>query len=217
MGYRGKTAERERARELRAEAWTLQDIATELGVAKSSVSLWVRDVAFTPRPRNRGNNVTRPHPLHLARLDEIEETRRWAHEVLGDLSPRDRFLAGIGLYAGDGAKVGLDVRFANSDPDLVRFFCSWLREFFDVDESRLRVRLYLHEGLDLEAATVHWQAVTGIPASQFQQPYRAAADATRRKTKHVYGCCHVGFGCARTKRKVLGLLEALVSWAGDPG
>jgi AraC-like DNA-binding protein len=48
MGYGGKVTERHRARELRAEAWTLKDIAAELGVSKSSVSLWVRDVDFVP-------------------------------------------------------------------------------------------------------------------------------------------------------------------------
>ena len=37
MGYGGKFVERERARELRAQSWTLQEIADELGVAKGSV------------------------------------------------------------------------------------------------------------------------------------------------------------------------------------
>ena len=32
MGYRGKTDEQDRARSLRAQAWTLQEIADELGV-----------------------------------------------------------------------------------------------------------------------------------------------------------------------------------------
>jgi hypothetical protein len=27
---------------------------------------------------------------------------------------------------------------------MIDFFCRWLRAFFDVDESRLRVNLYLH-------------------------------------------------------------------------
>ena len=52
MGYGGKFVARERARELRAQSWTLQEIADELGVAKGSVSVWVRDVDFTPKPRN---------------------------------------------------------------------------------------------------------------------------------------------------------------------
>jgi transcriptional regulator with XRE-family HTH domain len=51
MGYRGKVEEQERARVLRARNMTLQGIATALGVAKSSVSRWVRDVPFTPSKR----------------------------------------------------------------------------------------------------------------------------------------------------------------------
>ena len=49
---------------------TLQDIATELGVAKSSVSLWVRDVPFTPSKRRTGPR-RRPHPMHEAKLAQI--------------------------------------------------------------------------------------------------------------------------------------------------
>jgi IS30 family transposase len=48
VGYRGKLEERQRARQLRAQAWTLREIADELGVATSSVSVWVRDVPFDP-------------------------------------------------------------------------------------------------------------------------------------------------------------------------
>jgi hypothetical protein len=44
---RRKDEERRRARELRAEGRSLNAIAAELGVAKSSVSVWVRDM---PRP-----------------------------------------------------------------------------------------------------------------------------------------------------------------------
>ena len=73
MGYRGKVEEQERARVLRARNMTLQDIATELGVAKSSVSLWVRDVPFTPSKRRTGRR-SRPHPAHEAKLAQIAAT-----------------------------------------------------------------------------------------------------------------------------------------------
>src|ERR1700681_2829052 len=46
VGYRGEVEWQKTARQARAEGRTLVDIATELGVAKSSVSLWVRDVPF---------------------------------------------------------------------------------------------------------------------------------------------------------------------------
>lgn len=91
MGYRGKVAEQNRACDLRAEAWTLQEIADELGVAKSSVSLWVRDVVFVPKPRHRPTFVS-PNPLHLAKLAQIEEMNQWGADRIGVLSD-DAFLA----------------------------------------------------------------------------------------------------------------------------
>lgn len=76
MGYRGKLAEQERARELRAEAWTLQEICDELGVAKSSVSLWVRDVTFTPKPRRNANYGGRDRPPNKLQRRRRTRSRR---------------------------------------------------------------------------------------------------------------------------------------------
>ncbi|MBV8560778.1 MAG: helix-turn-helix domain-containing protein, partial [Acidimicrobiia bacterium] len=61
MGCRGKLEEQAKARDLRAAGLTMDEIAEKLGVSKSSVSLWVRDVPFEPRPikskaRRRGPN-----------------------------------------------------------------------------------------------------------------------------------------------------------------
>ena len=56
MGYGGKYLERTRARELRAEAWTLQEIATELGVCEE---LGVASGCETSSSRrSRGTAVT---------------------------------------------------------------------------------------------------------------------------------------------------------------
>lgn len=159
MGYRGKLAEQERARELRARAWTLQEIATELGVAKSSVSLWARDVDFDPSARtnrNYGARRRRPHAQRDRKLAEIARLDSEGRERIGQLSRRDAFVAGVALYAGEGAKTDGCVSMANTDAGLLSFFCTWLREFFVVDEHRRRARIYLHEGLALAASTSYW-------------------------------------------------------------
>lgn len=215
MGYRGKVQEQERARELRAQAWTLQEIADELGVAKSSVSLWVRDVEFDPASRRSARTGRRPrgadHPLRRRKLQQIEELRQAGRRQIGDMSDRDLLLAGLGLYAGDGVKGDKSVGFANSDPRMVGLFCRWLRHTFEVDESRLRVSLYLHQGLDLARANQHWAAVTGIPVHQFLKPYRAVPDPSIRRNKHEFGCAHVSYNCTRTQRSILGLMDALLN------
>jgi transposase len=46
-----KTDERRRARELRAQGWSIKEIERSLGVSRSSVSSWVRDVELTVEQR----------------------------------------------------------------------------------------------------------------------------------------------------------------------
>jgi transcriptional regulator with XRE-family HTH domain len=212
VGYRGKIEERQRARELRALGWTYDDIASELGVSKSSVSLWARDVAFVvpPSPRRRGRQRA-PSRLQVAKEEEIDRLRRDGRERVGQLSEREFLIAGIALYAGEGGKRDGKVTFANTDPRMIDFFCRWLRHFFVIDESRLRVALYLHEGLDLDAAIAFWSALTAIPPSQFTKPYRAVADSSIRGARHRFGCPAVRYSCSRTHRAVLGLIEALLT------
>jgi hypothetical protein len=100
---------------------------------------------------------------------------------------------------------------------MIAFFCSWLRHFFAVDEARLRMRVYLHEGLDLEAAEHFWSGITNIPRAQFRAPYRAKADPTIRLSKHDHGCAYVRYSCSRTHREVMGLVRALLSSEAIPG
>jgi transcriptional regulator with XRE-family HTH domain len=209
MGYRGKTVERQRARELRARAWTLQEIADELGVSRSSASLWVRDVEFEPKPRQRPV-FRNPSSLHLKKLAEIEAADAWARTYVASLSEDAFFAAGIALYAGEGAKGDGEVIFANTDPAMIRFFCTWFRRYFVVDESRLRLRVYLHEGLDLDAAQRFWSDVTAVPLGQFRQGYRAPADSTIRTNKHEHGCAYVRYTCSTTHRRIMGLVRALL-------
>ena len=128
MGFRGKQVEQARARELRAQAWTLQEIARHLEVSRSSVSLWVRDVHFEPRPRSRERRRG-PNQLQRAKAAEIDRCRLAGIQRVGRLTEREFLMAGLALYAGDGAKTGFSINFANSNSELVRFFCVWLRHF----------------------------------------------------------------------------------------
>lgn len=217
MGYRGKLAEQEQARKLRADGHYVADIAERLGVSKSSVSLWVRDVEIEPLRRRLSHRTGRAHPQHLARLAEIDECNRLGVERIGVLSDEALLASGVALYAGEGSKNEGKVLFANTDHGMVAFFCFLLRRFFDIDEKRMRARVYLHKGLDLDAAETFWCEVTGIPSAQFQAPYRAEPDSTIRRNKHEHGCVYVYYCCSRTHREIMGLVRALLASQAIPG
>lgn len=216
MGCRGKVREREEARHLRAQGMTMPDIAERLGVSRSSVSLWTRDIEVEITRRNPVWR-DRTHPWRARREAEIERLKGEARERFGAMDERDFFVAGVALYAGEGAKTDGAVRFANSDPRMILFFCTWLRRFFQIDESRLRLCLYLHEGLDLDAANEFWSNLTDMPMSQFVKPYRAVPDPSIRHAKHLMGCPSVRYNCSHTHREIMGLVQALLSSRAFPG
>ena len=208
MGYGGKLAEQVRARELRAAGWTMPAIAAELGVARSSVSYWVRDMPYVRPPRTGANRG--PNRLQQAKTAEIERLRAEGTATIGQLSDRELLVAGLALYIGEGAKKDGLVSFADSDPAIIAFYCAWFRYFFEPDHSRLRIRVYLHEDCDLNEANTFWSQLSDIPVTQFSAPHRVRVAATRRQRRHVYGCAHVRYSSAATHRKLMGLIEALL-------
>jgi hypothetical protein len=201
---------------MRAAGWTLADIAAELGVARSSVALRVRDVQFAAQPRRRA-------PPARTKCLAAEEGGR-DPSVACRRQGANRAIKREGVpcrrrrpVCREGSKADRKVVFANTDSRMVAFFCAWLRRFFSVDEDRLRVRVYLHQGLDLNAAEQHWSEVTKIPLSQFGRPYRAASDSTIRATKHEFGCAYVTYSCSLTHRSIMGLIAALLSSESHSG
>jgi hypothetical protein len=195
----------------------MDEIAARLGVSKGSVSLWTRDVPFQPRliptkARRRG-----PNALQRRKQEEIDRLRAEGLARVGRLDRQQFLVAGAALYAAEGSKAGWEVAFANSDPRMVLFFCAWLRTFFTLDESRLRLRIYLHQGLDLDAAVAYWTRLTAIPPGQLIKPYRAAPDPSIRRVKHVYGCVTVRYTSSETHRAIMGIVDALLASSALPG
>ena len=97
MGYRGKLAERQQARLLRGAGLPLAEIAPRLGVSKSSVSLWVRDVPFDPLPRPPRGRRRAPNALQRRRQAEIDRLVAEGRDRIGQLSEREFLVAGVAL------------------------------------------------------------------------------------------------------------------------
>ncbi|MEV7544966.1 hypothetical protein [Streptomyces sp. NPDC089915] len=164
---------RDRARELRLQGMTYDQIQLELGCSKSSISLWVRDL---PKPERRasplGTNMERAQQgrreAHDRRKAAYETTRTAAREAVGTITERELFLIGIALYWAEGAKARPhhQVKFVNSDPDMIRTFLAWLR-MMGVTDDRLRFTLQIHETADVIASEEYWAEVVGLDASHF--------------------------------------------------
>jgi transposase-like protein len=129
-----KTEQREEARRLRRdEGASIKEIARRTGAAQSSISRWVRDIELTDDQRAdlriaaySGHVKGRTMNAKLrreARVIAQEEGRMLA--AGGDAF----FAAGCMLYWAEGSKGRNQINFANSDPEMVRFFVRFLRTY----------------------------------------------------------------------------------------
>ena len=124
---------REQARELRIQGLSYNEIVAQLGVSKSSVSLWVRDIPCPERfayvhSERRLEGLRKFNEARSAR--HAAETETAAAEI-GELTDREVLIAGAIAYWCEGAKNKPNrkanrVVFINSDPGLIRFFLRFL-------------------------------------------------------------------------------------------
>ena len=196
---------RARARELRTQGMDYEEIAEALGVAKGSVSLWVRDLPTPARLsyaecRKRSAEGARRYwaaerPAREARRAAAREA---ASAQIGELTDRELLIAGAIAYWCEGTKNKPHrrddrVAFMNSDPSLIRFFLRFL-DTAGTPRTDLAFRVFIHESADVESAQRFWLEITGAPPEQFlTPPLKRHNPTTVRKNvgENYHGCLRV--------------------------
>jgi transcriptional regulator with XRE-family HTH domain len=221
MGYIGKLREKLKARELRKKGLSIKEIQKRLKVSRSSVSLWVRDIKLNKKQLEKLYLNKKSGALKgsiIAAMNKIKEREMFTQKLnkegekeIGKMSKRDRFIAGVALYCGEGSKTDGEVSFANSDPKIIKFMVKWFQEFCNISPNQLKGGLYLHEDLDESKAKNFWSRLTGIPLSQFGKTYIAKNNPRRlRKVKHIYGVLKVRVSNVSLHRKIMGWISGIL-------
>ncbi|MGW0614075.1 hypothetical protein [Streptomyces sp. NPDC002788] len=192
---------RQKARELRLQGWTYDQIEAELGCSKSSISLWVRDL---PKPERRDPAEQAKLAARMrwenelaARERDRQRTKIAAAEELGELSERELFVLGVGLYWAEGTKDKPHARrervtFVNSDPSMIRVFLAWL-DLLGVERTRITYRVMIHESADVEAAEKYWAEIAQTDRASFGKTTlkRHNPKTVRKNTGDDYRGCLV--------------------------
>ena len=174
-----KSKEKNKALELRQKGKSIKDIAKRLKIAKSTVSLWCRDIKLTPEQIQRlhekmvkssyKGRMKGARIQYERRLKKIEAWKRKGIERIGKLSNRDLLIAGLALYWGEGAKKKRGVSFSNSDPEMIKFMTKFFRKVWKINKSRFTGYIginKIHKNR-IEEVENYWSRVTKIPREQF--------------------------------------------------
>jgi transcriptional regulator with XRE-family HTH domain len=214
-----KVVEREHARRLRRErGLSIKEIADRVGVSKSSVSLWVRDIELTPTQQEallQENRLYGRQALARSALIERRRARRIDAQDEGRLYARlgdPLHAAGCMLYWAEGTKHRNTLKLTNSDPALVRFFVHFLREYFLLRDEQFRITCHLfadHEERQWQIEQF-WLDTLGLPrkclCKSIVNVYSKYSQK-KRKNKLPHGTCRVVVHRTRVVQSIFGAIQ----------
>jgi len=143
----------------------------------------------------RRNNIARRSFSEANKV--LFEKKKLTFSIKRKLSLREEKLktAGIFLYWGEGAQLqgkNCGVDFANSNPEMIKVFLSFLRRICGINEKKLRVFLYCYTNQDIEKLLKYWHNTTHIPINQFTKPY-IRKDFKSNSRIMEYGLVHIRY------------------------
>jgi transcriptional regulator with XRE-family HTH domain len=211
-----KTDEQRLARELRAQGWSIKEIEHRLGVSRSSVSLWVRDVVLGPAERRRLIASARLGPLVSAeRKSNAARTQRRGYQDEGQrlLHQRDAsYLAGCMLYWAEGAKERNAVKIVNSDPELLSTFARFLGRHFEVaaESMIIRCNLFADHLARQREVEAHWLTTLGLPTESLRRStvnVYSKYSLKKRVGKLPYGTCELRVYSTQIVQTIYGSIQ----------
>ncbi len=145
---------KEEAKDMREKGFSLSEISKKLNITKSTLSLWCKDIILTEsailKIKTKGKLKSVRGLLRYSELKRRERIDRnilqkqEGAEMVANLSNRDIFMVGLGLYWGEGYKESNgEMGFTNSSSVMINFYIKWLN-LFKVSKDDLIFRLTIN-------------------------------------------------------------------------
>ncbi len=214
-----KLKEREKARFLRKSGKSMNEIVSETGFSKASVSSWTRDITLTKLQQKRitmlGRSMESIEKRRQSRLINIKTKRNSvierAKKDFSDLSKKELKIIGSMIYWGEGGKTGhWSVRFTNSDPVMIKVMMRFFREVCNVPEHKFRAYVHTFENANVSKTEKYWSMVTGIPLGQFNKTYTKPSNLSLQKRKTLqYGTLDIYVHDTEKFLTIMGWIERI--------
>lgn len=210
---------------MRQRGQSIRNISSDLSVAKSTVSLWCRNIELTKNQVkklliNKKEGATRGRlrgaaTMKKRRIEKINKYEKEGMKKFKFLNKNEFLVAGLALYLGEGSKKERRVSFINSDPRIIKFVINWLKQFFDVNKKSLVFSVMINDiHRPRENVLIkYWSNYLGMSASQFRKTVFIKA-----KQKKVYKNYHNHYGILKIRvlkssdlfYKIMGLIDGIM-------
>lgn len=168
---------------LRKKGKTFREISSLLQIPLGTTHLWTKHIKLNKKQiqnikTSHHKKLLKGRKLAAKRQKQQTHKRNTAEKQLGknlignNLSTRDLLLLGAGLYWAEGFKKDSRLGFANSDPQMIKLFLTWLFKIGNIPKSDIRLRVGINQQYkkNIKSIEKKWSEITSIPLSQFQKP-----------------------------------------------
>lgn len=212
---------KEKAIYYRKKGYSYNMIGQKIGVGKSTLSDWLNKIPFSPNKKviERIGLAKLKSALfrHNQKMNEIAEMKKLAKEELGEITDRDLWILGIGLYLGEGSKSYETLGFSNSDPEVIKILVAWFKKNCHLKNKNFNPFIHAYPDNDIKKTINYWSRITKIPKKQFGKTYidrRTNKLSVKRKTLpygtidlRIRSCGEKEFG-KRLHRRIMGWIES---------
>lgn len=229
-GYTYSEEIKQTVRNLRKQGWSLGEISSKMNIPKNSLSGWVKGIRLTETQIKRIKEKEIVCAAKARRLSKITWNNRvetWKENIrnqikyLAKLPQKDpeiaKIICGI-LYLCEGSKYPTSkcLVFANSDPEIIRYFLYLLKTAFGIDERKLHCRIGYRWDQDINELRKYWSEITGIPLSQF---YRSKPDERTKGQptlrQNYKGICAIQYTNTELQFKLQAIGEAIITGGAE--
>lgn len=184
------------AKKLRGRGLTYPEIRKKLGkdVPQSTLSNWCHKVKLPSFYQEKIKKIVLKNQIKARKLAVLANRKRREHflekirrknkNFLKDTDEKTlKLLLGI-LYLAEGAKhpSTRSLKFASSDPEIIKFFLRSLKKCFKLNDSKFRVEIICRADQNLNDLKAYWQKITKINEALFYKP-RIDKRTIGKKTK----------------------------------
>lgn len=213
-----RTKDKEKAIQLRLEGKSYGQIKSELGISKSTLSEWLKNMPLSEERMRElcGHNEQRiEHYRETCRKRKekiLKDVYDIEKKVILPLSKRDLFIAGLFLYWGEGGKTkNAELVLSNTNPAMLKFFIYWAENSLDFPRSAMKIKLHLYKDMDINKEIEFWMKQLAVKREQFIKPYIKDSNKSSLTYKGGFGhgTCNIAIARAILSRKVLMGLKVL--------
>ncbi len=204
-----------KAIETRRQGKSLRDVEISLGIPRSTLSYWFKNVKLNPSQHrlleNRHKNaLTKARKKAVIwhnqqKTNRLKFAEKEAEETLNKIKSNKEIieLALALLYLGEGSKKSPTTGMGNSDPLILKFFLKIMTKIYKINLEKIRFDLHIRADQDPEALKKYWAKELEAPLNRFG----TASIDQRTIGKVTYpdykGVCVINCGNIAVQRKLV--------------